>query len=200
MARERIHVGLEIGTTKICAVVAACRPHGEIHLLGIGETPSRGVRKGTIVDFDNACNGVREALSDAEERSEVKIGSVWLAVTGSHIQGFNNRGSLVIPDRGGDITEEEIQEVGYNAKEISLARENAILHSIIQHYSVDGQEKVINPLGMLGDRLDADFHIIHGITNRIQDSIRCVKECGIEVEDVVVSSLASAESVLAHHQ
>ena len=200
MARDDIHVGLEIGTTKVCAVVAECREDGEVRLLGVGETPSRGVRKGEIVDFENASNCVREALSDAEEKSDVEIKSVWLAVTGSHIHSFNNRGSAAIPEEGGEITEEEIQEVEYKAKEISLPKENAILHSIIQHYYVDGQEGVLNPVGMLGSRLEADFHIIHGVTNRIQNSIRCVKECHIEVEDVVVSSLASAQVVLGQHQ
>ena len=200
MARDDIHVGLEIGTTKVCAVVAECREDGEVRLLGVGETPSRGVRKGEIVDFENASNCVREALSDAEEKSDVEIKSVWLAVTGSHIHSFNNRGSTTIPEESGEITEEEIQEVEYKAKEISLPKENAILHSIIQHYYVDGQEGVLNPIGMLGSRLEADFHIIHGVTNRIQNSIRCVKECHIEVEDVVVSSLASAQVVLGQHQ
>ena len=200
MARDDIHVGLEIGTSKVCAVVAECREDGEVRLLGVGETPSRGVRKGEIVDFENASNCVREALSDAEEKSDVEIKSVWLAVTGSHIHSFNNRGSAAIPEEGGEITEEEIQEVEYKAKEISLPKENAILHSIIQHYYVDGQEGVLNPVGMLGSRLEADFHIIHGVTNRIQNSIRCVKECHIEVEDVVVSSLASARVVLGQHQ
>jgi len=200
MAREDIQVGLEIGTSKVCAVVAECRKDGDIHLLGVGEAPSRGVRKGEIVDFENACNCVREALSDAQEKSDVEISDVWLAVTGSHIQSFNNRGSVVIPDEGGEITDEEIQEVEYKAKEISLPKENTILHSIIQHYYVDGQEGVLNPVGMLGSRLEADFHIIHGVTNRIQNSIRCVKECDIEVLDVVSSSLASAQVVLGQHQ
>jgi cell division protein FtsA len=200
MAREDFHVGLEIGTTKVCAVVAECRPDGDIRILGVGEAPSRGVRKGEIVDFENACSCVREALSDAEEKSEIEIRSVWLAVTGSHIQSFNNRGSVVIPDDAGEITDEEIQEVEYKAKEISLPRENTILHSIIQHYYVDGQAGVLNPVGMLGSRLEADFHIIHGVTNRIQNSIRCVKECGVEVDDVVVNALASAQVVLDQHQ
>lgn len=200
MARDDIHVGLEIGTTKVCALVAECREDGEVRLLGVGETPSRGVRKGEIVDFENASNCVREALSDAEDKSDVEIKSVWLAVTGSHIKSFNNRGSAAISEESGEITDEEIQEVEYKAKEISLPKENAILHSIIQHYYVDGQEGVLNPVGMLGSRLEADFHIIHGVTNRIQNSIRCVKECRIEVEDVVVSSLASAQVVLGEHQ
>ncbi len=200
MAREDIHVGLEIGTSKVCAVVAECRDDGDVRLLSVGEAPSRGVRKGEIIDFENASKCVHEALSDAEEKSDVEIKSVWLAVTGSHIQSFNNRGSTTLPDDSGEITEEEIQEVEYKAKEISLPKENAILHSIIQHYYVDGQDGVLNPLGMLGSRLEADFHIIHGMMTRIQNSIRCVKEFNIEVDDVVVNSLASAQVVLDQGQ
>ncbi len=200
MARDDIHVGLEIGTTKVCAIVAECRPNGDIHLLGVGEVPSRGVRKGEIVDFEIASNCVHEALSDAEDKSDVEITHVCLAVTGSHVQSFNNRGSVVISDEGGEITEEEIEAVEYQSKEISLPKENTILHSIIQHYYVDGQDGVLNPIGMLGGRLEADFHIIHGVINRIQNSIRCVKECKIEVQDIVVSSLAAAQVVLSQHQ
>jgi len=200
MAREEIHVGLEIGTSKVCAVVAECREDGEVKLLGVGETPSRGVRKGEIIDFENASNCVRDALSDAEEKSEIEIKNVWLSVTGNHIQSFNNRGSVALPEEGGEITEDEMQEVELQAKEISLPKENLILHSIIQHYYVDGQQGVLNPLGMLGGKLEADFHIIHGVRTRIKNAVRCVKECDIVVEDVVVNSLASAQVVLDRHQ
>ena len=111
MAREDIHVGLEIGTSKVCAVVAECREDGDVRLLGVGETPSRGVRKGEIIDFENASNCVRDALSDAEEKSDVEIKSVWLSVTGGHVESFNNRGSVTLHEEGSEITEYEMQEV-----------------------------------------------------------------------------------------
>jgi len=199
MAKEKIHVGLEIGTTKVCAVVAESRRDGELRLLGVGESPSRGVRKGEIVDFQNASKCVHDALADAEERSDQEINSVWLAISGSHIQSFNNRSSLTMAEET-EITEKEIESVEFKAKEISIPKENVILHSIIQRYYVDGQEGVVDPLGMLGSKLEADFHIIHGVMNRIQNTIRCVKEIDIEVEDVVVSSLASAQVVLDEQQ
>ena len=122
MAREDIHVGLEIGTSKVCAVVAECREDGDVRLLGVGETPSRGVRKGEIIDFENASNCVRDALSDAEEKSDVEIKSVWLSVTGGHVESFNNRGSVTLHEEGSEITEYEMQEVELKAKEISLPR------------------------------------------------------------------------------
>lgn len=199
MAKEKIHVGLEIGTTKVCAVVAECGRDGEIRLLGVGESPSRGVRKGEIVDFQNASKCVHDALADAEERSDQEIKSVWLAVTGSHLHCFNNRSSIVLPEES-EITEKEIGDVEYKAKEISIPKENVILHSIIQRYYVDGQEGVIDPLGMLGTKLEADYHIIHGVMTRIQNTIRCVKEFDIDVDDVVVNSLASAQVVLSDSQ
>jgi len=199
MAKEKIHVGLEIGTTKVCAVVAECGRDGEIRLLGVGESPSRGVRKGEIVDFQNASKCVHDALADAEERSDQEIKSVWLAVTGSHLQSFNNRSSSSLPEES-EITEKEIGDVEYKAKEISIPKENVILHSIIQRYYVDGQEGVIDPLGMLGTKLEADYHIIHGVMTRIQNTIRCVKEFDIDVDDVVVNSVASAQVVLSDSQ
>lgn len=200
MAREEIHVGLEIGTTKVCAVVAECREDGDIRLLGVGEAPSRGVRKGEIVDFENASKCVHEAISDAEEKSDVEIENVWLAITGAHIQSFNNRATVLIPEESNEITEEEVEDVELKAKEITLPKENHIIHSIIQHYFVDGQEGVLNPVGMLGRRLDADFHIVHGVMTRIQNTIRCVREFDIEVQDIVMNSLASAQVVLDDSQ
>jgi len=199
MARERIHVGLEIGTTKVCAVVAESGRDGELRLLGVGESPSRGVRKGEIIDFQNASKCVHDALADAEERSDQEINSVWLAITGSHIQSFNNRSSAPL-DGETEITEKEVESVEFKAKDVGIPKENVILHSLLQCYYVDGQEGVIDPIGMFGTRLEADFHIIHGVLTRIQNTIRCVREFNIAVEDIVVNSVASAQVVLDESQ
>ena len=193
-------VGLEIGTSKICVVVGEGRPDGTIKILGVGQAPSRGVRKGEIVDFETAMKCVHEAVVDAETKSDVMIRSVYVAVAGSHIQSFNNRGSVTLPDDRDEIDEQDIDDVKINAREVSIPAQNAFLHSIIQHYHVDGQDGVLNPVGMLGQRLEADFHIIHGVRTRIQNTIRCVKELPLEVEDVVFSALASAQVVLTPHQ
>lgn len=199
MAREKIHVGLEVGTSKVAAVVAECRKDGEMRILGVGEIPSRGVRKGEIIDFANASQCVHDALEDAEERSDYEIKKVWLAVTGSHIRSFSNRGSTTLEEET-EITEEVVEHVEENAKEINLPKDDVILHSIIQRYYVDGREGVVDPLGLFGKRLEAEFHIIHGVMNRINNTVRCVKELDIEVEDVVVNSIASAQVVLDEHQ
>lgn len=200
MARETLLVGLEIGTTKICAVVGEGRQDGSIRILGVGQTPSRGVRKGEIVDFATATHCVQDAIADAEEKSDVEIQSVWVGVTGSHIESFNSRGSTALPEDREEIAAEDLQDVEINAKEVHIPEQNSFLHTINQKYYVDGQDGVISPLEMLGRRLEGDFHIIHGVTNRIRNTIRCVKEARIEVEDIVFNPLASAEVVLDANQ
>ncbi len=193
-------VGLEIGTSKICAVVGEGRPDGTIKILGVGQAPSRGVRKGEIVDFETAMKCVHEAVVDAETKSDVMIRSVYVGVSGSHIQSFNNRGSVALPDDRDEIDEQDIEDVKLNAREVSIPQQNAFLHSIIQHYHVDGHDGVLNPVGMLAEKLEADFHIIHGVRTRIQNTIRCVKELPLEVEDVVFNALAAAQVILTPHQ
>src|ERR1700760_1866481 len=200
MASNDLIVGLEIGTSKICVVVGEGRPDGTIKVLGVGQAPSRGVRKGEIVDFETAMKCVHEAVVDAEQKSDVMIRSVYVAVADSHIQSFNNRGCVMLPDERDEIDEQDIEDVKINAREVSIPAQNAFLHSIIQHYHVDGQDGVLNPVGMLGQRLEADFHIIHGVRTRIQNTIRCVKELPLDVEDVVFAPLASAQVVLTQHQ
>jgi cell division protein FtsA len=201
MAREQIHVGLEIGTSKICAVVAESRGEGQpIRLLGVGESPSRGVRKGEIVDFSTASKCVNEALADAEEKSDVEIRSVWASVTGSHLESFNNRGAIVLPEDKNEIDEVDLRDVELSAKEVTIPSQNEFLHTIIQHYYVDGQEGVLDPVGMVGQKLEADFHIVHGVRTRVQNTIRCIKEAGVEVEDVVINALASAQVVVTPQQ
>jgi cell division protein FtsA len=200
MARDQILVGLEIGTSKICVVVGDSKPDGSIKILGVGQAPSRGVRKGEIVDFDTAQKCVHEALVDAEEKSDVMIQSVYLGVTGAHIASFNNRGMVMIPEDQEEITEADCDNVRASAREVSIPSQNMFIHSILQHYYVDGQEGILNPIGMMGNKLEADFHIIHGIGTRVKNAVRCVKEIPLDVEDVVFNPLAAAQVVLNQHQ
>src|SRR5216110_3527870 len=200
MASNDLMVGLEIGTSKICVVVGEARLDGTTKILGVGQAPSRGVRKGEIVDFETAMKCVLEALSDAETKSDVMIKGVYVGVTGAHLQSFNNRGCVMLPEDRDEIDEQDIEDVKISAREVSIPVPNAFLHSIIQHYHVDGQDGVLNPVGMLGQKLEADFHIIHGVRTRIQNTIRCVKELPLEVEDVVFSGLASAQVVLTQQE
>src|SRR5256885_13463540 len=143
---------------------------------------------------------VHEAVVDAEEKSDIMIRSVYVGVSGGHIQSFNNRGCGVLPEDRDEIDEQDIEDVKINAREVSIPAQNAFLHSIIQHYHVDGQNGVLNPLEMLGHKLEADFHIIHGVRTRIQNTIRCIKELPLDVEDVVFGGLASAQVVLTRSE
>ena len=196
MARSSIYVGLEIGTTKVCVVVGEVKGDGAIKLLGVGQAPSRGVRKGEIVDFDTAQTCLHDALVRAEDRSDVMIRNIYLSITGGHVESVNNKGTIRIPDDQSEITDGDLEEVKEIAKDVAIPQQNVFLHSIIRHYGVDGQDRVLNPVGMLGRKLEADYHIVHGIRNRIQNTIRCVREIPLEVEDVVFAPIASAQVVL----
>ncbi len=200
MARDRLLVGLEIGTSKVCAVVAEARPDGSLRILGVGESKSVGIRKGEIVDFNSAIQCVRDAIADAEEKADAEIESVWIAVTGAHIQSLNHRGVTVIPEDRGEIDGEDIRDVEASAKEVNIPDQNWFIHTITQHYYVDNQEGVVNPIGMIGHKLEADFHIVHGVKTRIQNTLRCVKEASVATEEVVINSVASAQVVLDQHQ
>jgi len=197
MARSSIYVGLEIGTSKICVVVGEAKGDGAIKILGVGQAPSRGVRKGEIVDFETAHTCLHDALVRAEDRSDVMIRNVYLSITGSHVESVNNRGRIRIPDDQAEITEDDLAEVRDIARDVTIPQSNVLLHSMVRHYCVDGQDGVRNPLGMQAQVLDADFHVIHGMRGRIQNTIRCVREIPLEVEDVVFAPIASAQVVLS---
>jgi len=200
MARPDIFVGIEVGTSKVCAVVGEAGREGTLRILGVGMAPSKGVRKGEIVDLALATECVHDALSDAEANSDAQIGSVSVAVSGSHIRSFNSRGAILIPADRFEIDEEDVDEVAVKAREINIPTENHFLHSILQHYFVDGQAGVLNPVGMMGRKLEADFHIIHGVKTRLQNTLRCIHENGIKIDEVVVNSIATAHAVLDQHQ
>ena len=196
MARDRIVVGLEVGTSKVCAVSAELKKDGTIQILGVGEAPSRGVRKGEIVDIENCGKCIREALADAEEKSDVMIKNVYLGITGAHIQSFNNRGSYTLPDDREKVDEGDFARVQEAARTAPIPSQNMFLHTILQHYYVDGQDGILNPVGMHGRKLEADFHIIHGVANRVRNSIQCLCDLDIEIEDIVFTPYAAAQAVL----
>jgi len=200
MARSDILVGLEVGTAKVCVVVAEAARDEEIHILGVGMVPSRGVRKGEIIDLNIASGCVGDALAEAETNSDVGIGDVSVALTGNHICSLNTRAAVPIPTERLEIDDDDLTELAVKAREVNIPTENTFLHSIIQHYYVDGQEGVINPVGLVGRRLEADFHIIHGVKTRLQNTLRCIEEIGMAIEQVVVNALATSYAVLNDHQ
>jgi len=199
MARERIVVGLEVGTSKICAVAAELKRDGTIQILGVGEAPSRGVRKSEIVDIDTCGRCIREALADAEEKSDVMIKNVYLGITGWHIQSFNNRVSLALPEDRAKVDESDCARIHEDARTSPIPAQNMFLHTILQHYYVDGQD-ILNPIGLHGRQLDADFHIIHGVANRIKNNIQCLCDLDIEIEDIAFTPFAAAQAILDQSQ
>ncbi len=196
MAKSTIYAGLEIGTSKICVVVGEAKRDGTIKILGVGTAPSRGVRKGEIVDFQKVQTVLNDALVRAEEPSDVMIRTVFLGVTGGHIKSLNSRGAWRLQEDQGEITEDDVEEAKEIARNVEIPQDHVFLHSITRQYIVDGQEGVRQPIGREGRVLEADYHIIHGVRGRIQNAVKCVREVPLEVEDVVFTAIAAAQVVL----
>jgi len=195
-----IIVGLEIGTSKVCAVVGEMGADGTLNIVGLGQARSRGVRKGEIADTSLAEEDIRHAIVEAEQMADVEIRSVFLGVTGGHLRGFNNRGVHIVASTDREITEDDVEDVIKNAKTINLPAENHIVHAIRQHFLVDGQDEITNPVGMLSSRVEVDVHVLHGNRNRLQNAIRTVKGLQLEVDDIVFNGLASSLALLTSEQ
>jgi cell division protein FtsA len=198
--RSKIHVGLEIGTSKTCIVVGEVKPDTAVKILGIGTTKTAGVRKGEIYDFPQASACLKDALLKAEDASDVEIGSVYLAVTGAHIQGINSRGTFRLPEGQSIVAPEHVEEARTIARDINIPPDHVHLHPIIRNYLLDHLEHKTSPIGLYGKTVEADFHIVHGIGPRIQNSIRLVREALLEVDDIVFSPIATAQMALDHEQ
>lgn len=197
---SNIIVGLEIGTSKVCAVVGEVNDAGGVNIVGVGQSRSRGVRKGEVADPATAAEDVRDAIVEAEKMADVEIRSVYLGVTGAHVRGFTNRGVHPVPSADREISAEDVEDVIRNAKAINLPAENYVIHAIRQHFLIEGQDGIIDPTGMFGARLEVDMHVIHGNFNRLQNPIRVVKGMQLEVESIVFNGLASSLALLSSEQ
>jgi len=195
-----IVVGLEIGTSKVCAVVGEVNSAGALNIVGLGQARSRGVRKGELADASTAAEDIRNAIVEAEQMADVEIRSAFLGVTGGHIRGFTNRGVHPVVSADREIAKEDVEDVIKNAKAINLPAENYVLHAIRQHFLVDGQDGIIDPVGMLGARVEVDMHVVHGNFNRLQNPIRAVKGLQLEVDAIVFNGLASSLALLTSEQ
>jgi cell division protein FtsA len=195
-----IIVGLEIGTSKICAVVGEMNTGQSPNIIGVGQSRSRGVRKGEIADAALAEEDVRNAIVEAEQMANVEIRSVYLGVTGNHVRGFNNHGVHPVVSADREITDDDVQDVVKNARAINLPIEHSIVHAIRQHFQVDGQDGIMNPVGMYGARVEVDVHVVHGHTNRLKNSIAVVKGLQLDVDEIVFNGLASALALLTNEQ
>jgi cell division protein FtsA len=197
---SHIIAGLELGTSKICVVVGEQGADGALNIIGLGQSRSRGVRKGEIIDPAQVEEDLRAAMFEAEQMADVEIRSVYLGVSGGHIRGFNNRGVHPVVSDDREISQDDVEDVVKNAKAINLPAENTVIHAVRQHFYVDGQDGVTNPVGMLGARLEVDMHVIHGHANRLQNAIRLVRATSLEVDDVVFTGIAASLALLTNDQ
>lgn len=190
-------VALEIGTTVVRAVIGESRDDGHIMITGLGECPSRGVRKGEIVDFDNALACVRRALQLAEENGRVIINQVHLLVSGGHIMSLVNRGSVPVMNARHEVTDEEIEHAMATARAVALPADRQVLHTICQYFHVDDQQGIVDPEGMEASKLSVDVLVIHGVLTRLRNVVKVVRTVQVDVEDVAFGGLCSALAVLA---
>ncbi len=192
---DKIVVSIDIGTTKICVLVAKQISNEEVQILGIGKAPSHGLKRGVVVDIAKTIQSIKEAVKEAEFISGYKIETAVVGISGSHILSFNSNGA--VPIKKGEVREFDITNVIAAAKAIQIPEGQQILHVLPQYYSIDSQEKIQNPLGMYGIRLEAQVHIITGSVASVQNIIRCCEMAGIKVTDIILEQLASADAVLS---
>jgi cell division protein FtsA len=190
---EELVVGLDLGTTKICAVVGEVTSEG-IDIVGVGSFPSVGLRGGVVVNIDQTVNSIRKAVQEAELMAGCEISSVYAGVAGTHVQSLNSHGVIAIKSR--EVTQVDIDRVMDAAKTVAMPYDRQVLHVLPQQFIVDDQEGILSPLGMQGVRLEAKVHIITGMVSSVQNVVKCCEKAGLHVQDVVLESLASSESVL----
>lgn len=191
---ERIVVGVDIGTTKICAVVGAADELGRVNVLGVGVAHSEGINRGVVVNIDKTVAAVQEAVGEAERAAGVEARSVYVGIAGDHIQSFQSRG--VISTRSGEITQHDVDRLLEDTQHVAMPADRRILHVIPQEFIVDGQDGVADPVGMSGIRLEANVHIITGLVSAAKNIYRCIEKAGYEVADIVLEPLASSYAVL----
>jgi cell division protein FtsA len=189
-------VGLDVGTTKICAVVGQIDDDGAIDIIGIGVHPSKGLRKGVVVNIDSTVESIQKAVHEAELMSGVQIDSAFVGIAGGHIKGFNSRGVIAISGKGREVTQADADRVIDAAKAVALPVDREVIHVLPQEFIIDDQGGIKEPLGMSGVRLEAEVHIVTAAVTSAQNIIKCVNRAEIEVSDIVLEQLASAEATL----
>ncbi|MFW5787104.1 MAG: cell division protein FtsA [Bacillota bacterium] len=200
MAKRKIITGLDIGTTKICAIIAEITSENKIDIVGIGLSPSHGLRKGIVVDIEETSQAIKEAVEKAQRMAGVEIDSAYVGIAGSHISSVNSHGVVAVTGEEKEIKNSDIQRVLEAAKIIPLASEEEIIHVLAREFIVDGCPGIKDPLGMSGVRLEVETHIITGSTTSIQNLVKSVIKAGLDVEDIVLEPLASSESVLTEDE
>jgi cell division protein FtsA len=197
MARKAdrdVIVGLDIGTSKVVALVGEITADGSIEVIGLGSQPSRGLKKGVVVNIESTVQSIQRAVEEAELMADCEINAVYAGIAGSHVRSLNSHGVVAIRDR--EVTHGDVEHVIDAAKAVAIPADQRILHVLPQEFIIDGQEGIRDPIGMSGVRLEAKVHIVTGADSAAQNIIKCVQRCGLVVEDVVLEQLASSYAVL----
>ncbi|OAJ70369.1 cell division protein FtsA [Methylobacillus sp. MM3] len=196
--QKNLIVGLDIGTSKIVAIVAELQPEGNLKVIGLGQHPSRGLKKGVVINIDSTVQAIQRALEEAELMADCKITSVFTGIAGSHIKSLNSHGMVKIKDA--EVAQADVDRVIETARAIALPSDQQILHILTQEFIIDGQEDVREPIGMSGMKLEVKVHIVTGAVSAAQNIVKCVKRCGLEVTDLVLQPLASSVSALTEDE
>lgn len=200
MATSEILAGLDLGTTRTTAIVAESLDEGQLRILGVGHAESGGIKKGVVVNLDRTIQSIEEAVERASQQAEVEFGSVTVGIAGDHVKSINSRGVIAVRKPDGEITRSDVDRVIEAARAIALPGDREIIHVLPQDYTVDDQSGIRDPVGMLGVRLETEVHVITGASTPIQNLLKCVRRAGLEVEDVVLGSVAGADAVLTHDE
>jgi cell division protein FtsA len=195
---KNLIVGLDIGTSKIVATVAEITPEGRMEIIGLGQCPSRGLKKGVVVNIESTVTAIQRALEEAELMADCKIRDVITGIAGSHIKSFNSHGMVAIKDK--EVTQADVERVIETAKAVNIPMDQQILHVLTQEFIIDGQEDVREPLGMSGIRLEVKVHIVTGAVSAAQNIMKCIRRCGLETRDLILQPLASAIAVLSEDE
>ncbi|GBE11054.1 cell division protein FtsA [bacterium BMS3Bbin12] len=195
---KNLIVGLDIGTSKVVAIVGEIPPDGSIEIIGIGSNPSRGLKKGVVVNIESTVHSIQRAVEEAELMAGCQIHSVYAGIAGSHIRSLNSHGIVAIRDR--EVGTSDMERVIDAARAVAIPADQRILHILPQEFIIDGQEGIHDPVGMSGVRLEAKVHMVTGAVSAAQNIIKCVRRCGLEVDDVILEQLASSQAVLTEDE
>ncbi len=190
---EELVVGLDIGTTKICCIIGEVTEDG-VDIIGVGTSPSKGLRKGVVINIDSTVTSIKRAVEEAEFMAGVEVNAVYAGIAGGHIKGFNSHGVVAIKEE--EVSPEDIDRVVDAAKAVAIPLDREVIHVIPQEFIIDGQTGIKDPVGMSGVRLEAKVHIVTGAVTSAQNIVKCAQRCGLHVTDIVLEQVASAEAVL----
>ncbi|MBU1683221.1 cell division protein FtsA [Patescibacteria group bacterium] len=201
MPKEQIIASLDVGSSKIRTVIALLEEDKKMpNIIGVGVAPSTGMRKGNIIDVDEAISNISAALEDAERMSGAPIHHVFVGINGNHVESFDSKGVIAISHAGSEIIEDDINRVLEAAQAVNMPSNRRILRIIPKSFSVDDQRGIKNPIGMIGVRLEVDAHIITGQSTIVKNVEKAVHQAGVDIDDIVPASLAAAEAVLSRRQ